>query len=48
MKDNALYEVIGDKKITQQRHVLEDEQIELLGRKPKMPLPVAMDRSGGS
>ena len=33
MKDNALYEVIGDKRVPQHRHVLKDEQIELRGPK---------------
>jgi len=42
MKDNALYEVIGDKGIPQHRHVLKDEQIELRGPKAieKCPYPL--------
>jgi hypothetical protein len=31
MKDNALYEVIGDKKVPHHRHIVKDEQIELRG-----------------
>jgi hypothetical protein len=42
MKDNALYEVIGDKKIPHHRHILKDEQIELRGPKAieKCPYPL--------
>jgi hypothetical protein len=42
MKDNALYEVIGDKRAPQHRHVLKDEQIELRGLKAieKCPYPL--------
>ncbi len=42
MKDNALYEVIGDKKVPQHRHVLKDELIELRGPKAieKCPYPL--------
>jgi hypothetical protein len=42
MKDNALYEVIGDKKVPHHRHVLRDEQIELRGPKAieKCPYPL--------
>jgi hypothetical protein len=42
MKDNALYEVIGDKQVPLHRHVLQDEQIELRGPKAieKCPYPL--------
>jgi len=42
MKDIALYEVIGDKKIPRHRHILKDEQIELRGPKAieKCPYPL--------
>jgi IS4 transposase len=42
MKDNALYEVIGDKRIPHHRHILKDEQIELRGPKAieKCPCPL--------
>ncbi len=42
MKDNALYEVLGDKRVLQHRHVLKDEQIELRGPKAieKCPYPL--------
>lgn len=42
MKDNALYEAIGDKEVPQHRHVLKDEQIELRGPKAieKCPYPL--------
>lgn len=42
MKDNALYEVIGDKKIPHHRNILKDEQIELRGLKAieKCPYPL--------
>ena len=42
MKDNALYEVIGDKRVPQHRHILKDEQIELRGPKAieKCPYPL--------
>ncbi len=42
MKDNALYEVIGDKKVPHHRHILKDEQIELRGLKAieKCPYPL--------
>jgi IS4 transposase len=42
MKDNALYEAIGDKKVPLHRHVLQDEQIELRGPKAieKCPSPL--------
>jgi hypothetical protein len=42
MKDNALYETIGDKQIPHHRHVLKDEQIELRGPKAieKCPYPL--------
>jgi IS4 transposase len=42
MKDNALYEVLGDKRVPQHRHVLKDEQIELRGPKAieKCPYPL--------
>jgi len=42
MKDNALYEVIGDKEIPNHRHILKDEQIELRGLKAieKCPYPL--------
>ena len=31
MKENTLYEVIGEKDVPQHRHILKDEQIELIG-----------------
>lgn len=42
MKDNALYEAIGDREVPQHRHVLKDEQIELRGPKAieKCPYPL--------
>jgi len=42
MKDNALYEVIGDKQVPLHRHVLQDEQIELKAPKAieKCPCPL--------
>ena len=42
MKDNALYEPIGDKKIPPHRHILKDEQIELRGPKAieRCPYPL--------
>jgi hypothetical protein len=42
MKDNALYEVIGEKEVPQNRHILKDEMIELRGPKAieKCPYPL--------
>ena len=42
MKDNALYEVVGDKEIPQNRHILKDQLIELrgLGAIEKCPCPL--------
>ncbi len=42
MKDNALYDVIGDRKVPHHRHILKDEQIELRGPKAieKCPYPL--------
>lgn len=42
MKDNALYEVIGEKEVPQHRHILKDEQIELrgVGAMEKCPYPL--------
>jgi hypothetical protein len=42
MKDHALYEVIGDKRVPQHRQVLKDEQIELRGPRAieKCPYPL--------
>ncbi len=42
MKDNALYEVVGEKKVPQNRHVLKDELIELrgIGANEKCPYPL--------
>ena len=42
LKDNALYEVIGNQAVPQHRHVLKDEQIELRGSKAieKCPFPL--------
>ena len=42
MKDNALYEVVGEKKVPQNRHVLKDELIELrgIGAIEKCPYPL--------
>jgi IS4 transposase len=42
IKDNALYEVLGDKRVPQHRHVLKDEQIELRGTKAieRCPYPL--------
>jgi len=42
MKDNALYKVVGQAKVPQNRHVLKDEMIELTGSKAieKCPSPL--------
>jgi hypothetical protein len=42
MKDNALYEVVGEKEVPRNRHVLRDEMIELRGPKAieKCPYPL--------
>ena len=42
MKDNALYEVVGEGEVPQNRHVLKDEMIELRGTKAieKCPYPL--------
>jgi Transposase DDE domain/Domain of unknown function (DUF4372) len=42
MKDNALYEVVGEGEVPQNRHVLKDEMIELRGTKAieKCPSPL--------
>jgi IS4 transposase len=42
MKDNAVYEVVGEKKVPQDRRVLKDEMIELRGAKAieKCPHPL--------
>ena len=42
MKDNALYEVVGEKEVPQSRNVLKDEMIELRGPKAikKCPYPL--------
>jgi hypothetical protein len=42
MKDNALYEVIGEKEVPQHRNILKDEQIELRGMRAieKCPYPL--------
>ena len=42
MKDNALYEVVGERKVPQNRHVLKDEMIELRGPQAieKCPYPL--------
>jgi hypothetical protein len=42
MKDNALYEVIGEKKVPQNRNVLKDEMVELRGPRAieKCPYPL--------
>jgi len=42
MKDNALYEVMGEKGVPQNRHILKDEMIELRGPKAieKCPYPL--------
>ncbi len=42
MKDNALYEVVGEKQVPQNRHVLKDELIELrgIGAIEKCPYPL--------
>jgi hypothetical protein len=42
MKDNALYEVIGEKKVPQNRNVLKDEMVELKGPRAieKCPYPL--------
>jgi hypothetical protein len=53
MKDNALYEVVGEKKLPENRNILKDEQIELRGVKAieKCPHPLrrieAYDRETG-
>jgi IS4 transposase len=42
MKDNAVYEVVGERRIPQNRHILKDELIELRGLKAieKCPYPL--------
>jgi IS4 transposase len=42
MKENALYEVVGERKVPQNRHILKDELIELrgLGAIEKCPYPL--------
>ena len=42
MKDNALYEVVGEKEVPQNRHILKDQLIELrgLGAIEKCPYPL--------
>jgi IS4 transposase len=42
MKENALYEVTGEKEVPQHRHILKDEQIELkgVGATEKCPYPL--------
>ena len=42
MKDNALYEVVGEKRVPENRHVLKDELIELrgIGAIEKCPYPL--------
>lgn len=42
MKDNALYEVVGEKEVPQNRHILKDELVELrgLGALNKCPYPL--------
>ena len=42
MKDNALYDVVGEREVPQNRHVLKDEMIELRGHKAieKCPYPL--------
>jgi IS4 transposase len=42
MKDNALYEVVGEREVPQNRHILKDEMIELRGPKAieKCPYPL--------
>jgi hypothetical protein len=44
MKDNALYEAIGDKEVPLHRHVLKDEQIELRGPKAIENCPYPLRR----
>jgi IS4 transposase len=42
MKDNAVYEVVGERRVPQNRHILKDELIELRGVKAieKCPYPL--------
>ncbi len=42
MKDNAFYEVVGEKEVPQNRHILKDQLIELrgLGANEKCPYPL--------
>jgi hypothetical protein len=42
MKDNALHEVVGERKVPQNRHILKDELIELRGSGAieKCPFPL--------
>ena len=42
MKENALYEVVGEKEVPQNRNILKDEMIELRGPKAieKCPYPL--------
>jgi hypothetical protein len=44
MKDNALFEVIGQKKVPQNRHILKDEIIELTGPKAFEKCPYRLRR----
>lgn len=46
MKDNALYEVVGEKEVPQNRNVLKDEMIELKGPKAIEKCPYPLRRIG--
>ena len=45
MKDNALYEVVGERKVPQNRNILKDELIELTGLRPWRNAPIRCDGS---
>jgi len=44
MKDNALYDVVGEREVPQNRHVLKDEMIELRGHKAIVKCPYPLRR----
>ena len=43
MKENALYEVVGERKVPQNRNILKDELIEFRGRGPSRNVPILCD-----
>jgi hypothetical protein len=44
MKDNALYEVVGERDVPQNRHILKDELIQLTGSKAEEKCPYPLRR----